>query len=70
MNFLLYTKSLSRKENLTENLCDLPFFFRGPAHAEAPSSSSQGDRPSYAPFALPHCKPRSMLFEIIEPLTY
>jgi hypothetical protein len=38
----LYTKRLSREENLTENLCDLPFFFLGPAHSEAPSSSSGG----------------------------
>jgi len=42
VNFLLYTKSLSRKENLTENLCDLLFSFRRPAHSEAPSSSSIG----------------------------
>src|SRR6266513_5578706 len=42
VNFLLYTKSPSRKENLTENLCDLLFSFRRPAHSEAPSSSSIG----------------------------
>jgi hypothetical protein len=27
VNFLLYTKSLSRKENLTENLCVCYFLF-------------------------------------------
>ena len=37
-----YTKRPSKQENLTENLCDLPFFFRGPTHSEAPSSSSMG----------------------------
>src|SRR6267143_2936031 len=68
VNSPLYTKRPSREEILTENLCDLPFFFRGPAHSEAPSSGPQGVRPSYAPFALPHCKPRSRLFEIIDPL--
>jgi|SRR6267378_1216287 len=35
-----YTKRPSKEENLNENLCDLPFCFRGPAHFEAPSSSS------------------------------
>src|SRR2546422_6050949 len=70
VNSPLHTKRPSTEEILTENLCDLPFFFRGRAHSEAPSSSSQGVRPSYAPFALPHCKPRSRLIERIEPLTY
>ena len=51
VNSPLHTKRPSTEEILTENLCDLPFFFRGRAHSEAPSSSSQGVRPSYAPFA-------------------
>jgi hypothetical protein len=38
----LYTKRTSREEFLTENLCDLPFFLRGPVHSECPSSSSGG----------------------------
>src|SRR5271167_1573089 len=42
VNAPLYTKRPSREENLTENLCELPFFFRGPAHSETPSSSSMG----------------------------
>jgi len=42
VNFLLYTKSLSRKENLTENLYDLLFSFRRPAHSEAPTGGSSG----------------------------
>ena len=36
-----YTKRPSRKENLTENLCDLPFFFRDQP-LEAPPSSFMG----------------------------
>jgi hypothetical protein len=32
----LFTKRPSREENLTENLCDLPFFFRGPATRTVP----------------------------------
>src|SRR5580700_9292278 len=31
VNSPLFTKRPSREEILTENLCDLPFFFRGPA---------------------------------------
>src|SRR5580704_17613606 len=38
----LYTKRTSREENLTENHCELPFFLRGPADSESPSSSSGG----------------------------
>jgi hypothetical protein len=33
VNSALFTKRPSREENLTENLCDLPFFFRGPSMA-------------------------------------
>src|SRR5437899_2534199 len=35
-------KRPSREENLPENLCDLPLFFRGQAHSEAPSGSFMG----------------------------
>jgi hypothetical protein len=38
MNSPPYTKRPSKEENLTENLCDLPLFFLGPAHSEASSA--------------------------------
>src|SRR5437870_1030255 len=68
VNSPLFTKRPSREENLTENLCDLPFFFRGPANSEAPSSSSMASDTG-APLTFPHCKQRSRLFEAIEPST-
>ena len=66
MNCLLFIKKPSREENLTENLCDLPFL-SGTSHSEAPSSSSMASDTG-APLAVPHCKQRSRHFEAIEPL--
>src|SRR5207249_4251090 len=37
-----YTKRPSREEILTENLCDLPFFFRGPATRRLPPAVPKG----------------------------
>src|SRR5580693_1652751 len=68
VNSSLFTKRPSREENLTENLCNLPFFFRRPAHSEAPSSSSMASDTG-APVTFPHCKQRSRLFEAMEPPT-
>ena len=68
VNSPLFTKRPSREENLTENLCDLPYFFRGPATRRRPPAVSMASDTG-APLTFPHCKQRSRLFQAIKPPT-
>jgi hypothetical protein len=47
VNSPLFTKRLSREEILTENLCDLPFFFRGPVHSRFSTTVKGGSDPTF-----------------------
>jgi hypothetical protein len=46
VNSPVFTKRPSSEEILTENLCDLPFFFRGPVHSRFSTTVKGGSDPT------------------------